>query len=505
MTEILIGVAAGVIVVLLFGLAVFVHELGHFLAARHFGFVIDVFSIGFGPALWKRKYGGTEYRIGCIPLGGYVALPQLDPSAMETIQGGQDADGAPRTLPAIAPWRRILVALAGPAGNVVLAVVLALVIYASPGAVTGGADTTVGTVETNSPAYAAGLRMGDRVLTVNGQPVTTWTELLVECHLAGDLSNGVRAAVDRGGGRLALTIPVRRDAAADLRGIEGIHPVTLCVVAGLSSNAPAAAAGVRPDDIIEAIDRHRVCSVEDAIERIRAAGETALTLSLRRAGKSVVCTVTPRHDPEAGRPLIGVSLAVGIERIPMWMQYRKPMDQLEGDVRSIFRILEALLAPRTRGEAGRAAGALSGPIAIAATLWVYARVSLLASLGFIRFLCVNLAVLNLLPLPVLDGGHILFALWEIVTRRKPSPRVVNALVNVFAVLLILLIVVVMARDVPRVRLMFRRPAAAAAATNAAPRAAVAATDAPTEAAATDARPAEAPATNAAAAAPETAP
>ncbi len=466
MADWMLSILAGVIVVLLFGLAILVHELGHFLAARQLGLVVDTFAIGFGPALWKARRNGIEYRVGWIPLGGYVALPQLDPSSMESVQGshapaaGAATPAAARVLPPVAAWRRLLVALAGPAGNLILAVILAVMIYANPRAVTGGADTTLGTVATNSAAYAAGLRMGDRITHVKNQSVATWSEFLIECHLAGDLSNGVHVAVQRADTTLALDLPVERDVVADLRGVKGIESQSLCLVSGLVSNAPALAAGVQEGDLIASVDGVVVVSATHAIARIAAAGVRPIRLELRRHDRPLEVTVTPASLPGFGRPLLGVQLEDAVKAVPMWMQFRNPWRQLEADGRGVFRILRALTAPKSKGEARRAAGALSGPIVIVVTLWVWVRRSLLASLGFMRFLCVNLAILNLLPIPVLDGGHVIFALWEMITGRKPSARVVNVLVNVFAALLLLGIAVVMLRDVPRVRDMLgfgRRP------------------------------------------------
>lgn len=453
MAEWMLSILAGAIVVLLFGLAILVHELGHFLAARALGLVVDTFAIGFGPALWKTRRNGIEYRVGWIPLGGYVALPQLDPSSMEAVQGAHaPADGGAgpatkRVLPPVAAWRRMLVALAGPAGNLVLAVILAVMIYANPRAVTGGADTTLGTVATNSAAYAAGLRMGDRITRVKEQSVATWSEFLIECHLAGDLSNGVKVAVQRADTTFTLELPVVQDALMELRGVAGIESQSLCMIGGLVSNAPAVAAGVQVGDLIASVDGVGVVSASHAIALIGAAGVRPIRLGLLRDERPLEVAVTPARLPISERPMLGVQLEDAIKAVPMWMQFRHPWRQLEADGRGVFRILRALTAPKSKGEAGRAAKALSGPIVIVVTLWVWVRRSLLASLGFMRFLCVNLAILNLLPIPVLDGGHILFALWEMITGRKPSARVVNVLVNVFAALLLLGISLVIVRDV----------------------------------------------------------
>ena len=185
-----------------FSLTILIHEGGHFLAAKALGLRADVFSLGFGPVLWKRRWRGTEYRLSAVPFGGYVALPQLDPAGMEGIQGGKKKDGATADpakapekkefatpLPPAAWWKRVLVAVAGPLGNVVFAVLLSFVVWALPPPVPlplqfGGA--VVGAVEKDSDADAAGLRAGDRILAVAGKPVASWDEFVTEAHLVAE-------------------------------------------------------------------------------------------------------------------------------------------------------------------------------------------------------------------------------------------------------------------------------------------------------------------------------
>ena len=203
--EFLLSVLAGACVLLLFGLAIFIHEFGHFLAARWMGLQVDAFAIGFGPALWKRTVNGVEYKIGCIPFGGYVALPQLDPSGMEKVQGG-NGEASRDDLPDIAAWRRIVVAVAGPFGNMVLAVALALCIAWMPGVRTGALDTRIGLVEEGTAAWEAGLRTGDRIESVNGHKVSTWTDMEVEWQLAGGSGEATFGGYGRAPGPLELDL-----------------------------------------------------------------------------------------------------------------------------------------------------------------------------------------------------------------------------------------------------------------------------------------------------------
>jgi len=548
------GIPDVLVLIVLFGFSIFIHELGHFLAARWCGFEIRAFSIGFGPALWKRKVNGVVYKIGALPFGGYVALPQLDPAGMEKIQGkgddaasaDGDAEAAPgdeasdEVLAPVAAWKKIVVSLAGPCGNILFAVLLAWIVFWHPGGISAGNSTDIGYVATNSVAYAAGLRPGDRVIAVSGATVATWDELREEALLRrrrDGADDRVRLAIERGGAQLEVELPVVGPREGDPLGgtLPGYEPVMLQVepdgsaaraglrrgdrivsldgdrivgaahldrlmasrtgetgvvtvkrdgerlaltvelpFTGAGQHLPAlvgqampgssaAAAGLRRGDEILAFNGEPVLSREHLAERVQAHGEAPATLTFQRGSTRLETTVTPAFDDEAGRYLVGILWAFD-PGVP-WMRYHRPWAQVRNDARGILRILRALV---TRGEAGSAAGALGGPVMIFAALWAAIQVSLMNAVGFLRFLNVNLAILNLLPIPVLDGGHIVFALWEIVTRRRPHPRVVNILVNAFAILLLAVFLLLTLRDVnwlfPRLREAFSRSEAVPAET-----------------------------------------
>ena len=172
-----------VLLVALFGVTVFVHELGHFLAAIWSGMVVEVFSIGFGPAIWKKKVKGVVLKIGWIPFGGYVAIPQLDPAAMEAVQG-KDGQAA-AALPQVSPWKKMLVSLAGVTGNLLLAVLFAWIVYWNPNVITEEGNTIIGSVAAGSAAEAAGIEPGDMIVAVNGERVRTWYEFAIICAFKG--------------------------------------------------------------------------------------------------------------------------------------------------------------------------------------------------------------------------------------------------------------------------------------------------------------------------------
>lgn len=465
------GVGDVIVLVVLFSATIFVHEFCHFITALRLGLVVDVFSIGFGPALWQRKHKGIVYKIGMIPFGGYVALPQLDPAGMEAIQGeaepkkkpgffrrkapapqeSQEPQEPARHLPDVSPWRRIAVAVAGVAGNMALAVVLAWVVYLAPEDETGQAGTVIGFVATNSPAYGVGLRPGDQIVAVNGEGVTTWNDFMVLCAIGAGRSNEVALTVSTGGAERVVRTPTRAGS-VDESLVEGLGVSGPCLIGRVRDGSPASQSGVRDGDIALELDGVRIASPAHFIDMVAARADREVALKVRRQSAEVDLRVTPRFDEAAKRALIGVELTPAeIGGLP-WMQYRKPWDQIRSDASGILRILKALVTPK---ESRRAAGALGGPVVIMTWLWLSIKISIFNAVGFLRFLNVNLAILNLLPFPVLDGGHIVFCLWEGITRRRAHPRLVNVLVNAFAVLLIGVFVILTFRDLMRLPRMLK--------------------------------------------------
>ena len=448
MMDLLLSVWAGICVALLFSLAIFIHEFGHYVSARLLGLQVDAFAIGFGPAIWKRRVGGIDYKIGCIPFGGYVALPQLDPSGMEKVQGEQHKGEAPveRNLPDIEAWKRIVVAVAGPFGNVVLAVVLAYVIYFTPGVKTGVVDTRIGSVSEKSEAWKAGLRPGDRILAVNGKKVATWIDLQVESQLSGEAGYALfRVARDKEIREMTLTFETNN--VLGLRVLGEVFPESRCVVSSIVPGSPAENSGLQTNDVILAVGDIPVTGAYHFSSLIKMQGGVPALLSVLRGGNRLKLSVTPRYEESAGRFLIGIGWREDSDHVKAWMMYRDPWQQLKWDAMSVERVLQALLVPESPGERSAVAKNVGGPVAIVVGLYHTVRGSMIDALGFLRMICVNLAILNLLPLPVLDGGHVLFAMFEVITRRKPHPKVVSVLVNACAALLIGLMALLFYTDI----------------------------------------------------------
>ncbi|MBM4142537.1 MAG: RIP metalloprotease RseP [Lentisphaerae bacterium] len=447
LTAIAGNVYVALAVIAFFGVTIFVHELGHFIVARLCGMVVKVFSIGFGPALWQRKRGGIVYKIGAIPFGGYVALPQLDPAGMTAIQGPAGAADA-EPLPRISPGKKILVSLAGASGNVLLAVGIAWLVYwVGMPWTTANEETVAGYVAPDSEAYAAGMRTGDRIVAVNGVSVETWGEFIQEASMAGSVVLALRSP-----DRTEKTITVTTEECDfGVQMVAGVDSRSACEVDAVSPGMSAARAGMEPGDVlvefagtevlsrahlVDLVEAHRDETVAAVVERTRDGQVQRLTLD-----------VTPQFDPAAGMPRIGIEFKRPTLTVDVDVRvHPQPSRQLRFHTNAIFRFLRGLLTPRTAKSAARQVG---GPVAIVKYYVVWLKASLMLAVFFTGFLNVNLAIINLLPLPVLDGGHIVFSLWEGVTRRPVHARVVNILVNVFSVLIIGVFVLISIRDIDR--------------------------------------------------------
>jgi len=438
------------IVAILFGVTIFVHELGHFLAARYFGFTVDVFSIGFGPAIWQRKYNGVVYKIGIIPLGGYVALPQLDPTGMSLIQGetepsdtktSDSPEATPkepaRVLPAIAPWKRIIVSIAGAAGNMVFAIILAWAVYVFGKPASVAEETSIiGYVAPTSKAYTNGFRCGDEILAVNGQPVKNWVDFL----MTSSRYTLATVTVQRASEQLTLPLP----------GAESIGQLDskgLCMVFNVTPGMSAEKAGFQRGDLLSVFDGQKIYSPAHLVSIMQNYKGKTVPMSFFRDGKLLTTLVTPDYDQATDRIRIGIEfnpkqVDVDFNKIV----HPSPWTQIHFHSMAIFQTLHALTVP---GQAGNTAKQIGGPLAILIAYYYVVKLSFMIAVFFTSFLNVNLAIINLLPIPVLDGGHIVFSLWEMIFRRPLHSKIIVGLTNLFAVLLIVLFIFLTGRDTYR--------------------------------------------------------
>jgi regulator of sigma E protease len=442
------------LVVLLFGGSIFVHELGHFLAARRRGAKVDRFSIGFGPAIWSwHGRDGVEYRISWFPLGGYVLLPQLADLGMVEGESRYDAG----KLPPVSYTTKMIVFAAGAVFNVLFAFVLACVVWAI--GISVEADITTTTiaevlpkieksdgVEVDGPAYKAGLRAGDTLVAIDGSAVETFDDVVEKLTLSSGWKDGERHTiftVRRGDQTLEIAVePVL--AGLDRTRKVGISPVSKVIVGEITSGSLAAEAGLRTDDQIVAVEGKPIMTVQQFIRAVRARSKP-LPLTVTRGGNTIELTLaTPRPNTS---PLdFGMDLKTKTI-------HPNPFRQIADSALKTYQAVAGLL--NRKSDIGLRQ--MSGPVGIIKTFYDASRLGLPVALWFTILVNVNLAILNLLPVPVLDGGQMLFATIARLRGRALPTNFVLAAQSVFFVLIFAMIgYITIVGDLPRLTRERRR-------------------------------------------------
>ena len=423
-------------VVLLFNLLIFVHELGHFLAARWRGLRIDRFAIWFGKPIWSSRINGVEYALGWIPAGGYVALPQM--ATMEAIEGKTEHSDEP--LPPVSALDKILVAFAGPLFSFLLALVFAVVVMTVGRPVSESeVTTTIGYVVKGGPADTAGLKAGDRILEVDRKPVKKFGGMTDSVTWAVVRSEGqtVQVKVDRAGEILEFfPTPTKEEThfwqRKSLRQIQ-LAPAMSAVVAELYKNGPAERGGIQIGDTITAINGEPIHHYAAVAEHIETHPEAPLVLTIQRDGRAQQVTVKPERpvEPADSSPKIGI---IWDGRGKVALIYPGAIEQVRDSVRAMVETFGALLDRGSEISAQHLGGAVK-------IMEVYYRLfdseeGWRLAIWFSVLLNVNLAVLNLLPVPVLDGGHIVLSILEGIRRKPISHRTGNIIQTACAVALI---------------------------------------------------------------------
>lgn len=434
-------------VLALFNLLIFVHELGHFLAARWRGLKIDRFAIWFGKPVWKTRINGVEYALGTIPAGGYVSLPQM--ATMEAIEGKADSSDQP--LPPISALDKIIVAFAGPLFSFLLALAFAVVVMVVGRPVSEAeTTTTIGYVEKGGPADKAGLKPGDKILEVDGKPVSKFGGMgdSVTWRIVRSEGATVPVRVERDGNVLLFNpAPVKEQTKAwqrkSLRQIK-IAPSQSALVAEVKPASPAARAGLKTGDQILDVNGTRLYHFAALSEYIETHPDQQLALNVERAGKCFSVSLKPEKpvSPPGEPPRIGI---IWNGNGKTTLVYPGAIEQVTASVNAMVDTFGALFARRSDISAQHLGGAVK-------IMDVYARLfsseqGWRLALWFSVLMNVNLALLNLLPIPVLDGGHILLAIVEGVRRKPISARVINVVQTGCAVVIIAFMVYIAFYDV----------------------------------------------------------
>lgn len=412
------------------GVVVFVHELGHFWVARRKGIIVDVFSIGFGPKIAAIVRGSTEYRISWIPFGGYVKFRG------DEIEGESDVCSIEGGFYAASPMVRTLSCVAGPVMNILFGFLLYCVIAAVGKPVLKMETTTVvGSVLEKSPAMEADIRPGDRILRVNGKNVTGWKELVNV--LALSTSDEIRLQVERDGNELTFQVLPRMDPEHGIRRI-GIYPMEEIVIGSVLEGTPAERAGLQGNDRILSLEGKPVYQWDTLVSEIGDSEGKILKLGIEREGNPLEMEVVPEANEKLGRASIGF-----IRRYEFVTIHPNPFGQVWKDIRNIFLTLNALFKRKV------SAKGLAGPIGIIHIMGTYASIGFVYFLSVLALISVNLGVLNLFPIPVLDGGHILLNTLEQFRGRALTRKTMIRIQNVFVVIMVSLILLITYNDVLR--------------------------------------------------------
>lgn len=412
------------------GILVFVHELGHFIMAKQAGVRVEKFSLGMGPKLFGFKKGDTEYVLSALPLGGYVKMAGENPD--------EEATGAPDEFQSKTVWQRAKIAVTGPLTNIVLAFIIMPFVF-MVGTYSEG-PAKVGYVEAGSPAARAGFMAGDVIEKINGRSISDWTKALT--LIAVNPDTDVTVIIERQGEKKTLTL--RPEMATELKiGMSGLVPDIPAEIGKLKPGFPAEQAGIMVNDKIIAVDGKTIYHWNQFSALVRDSKGNKLTLTLERNGERMEKIVTPKED--GGRQVIGVEpvMRLVFKKHGFFESLRLGFDKTIESVDLTFITLKKLIT------FDLSIKTLGGPVMIAQMSGQAAAAGLSAFLSLLAMISISLGVLNLLPIPVLDGGLVLFLVIEAIRKKPLSRKVMEVSQSIGAGLLITLIVVVSYNDIMR--------------------------------------------------------
>jgi len=417
------------------GVLVFVHELGHFLAARRIGVRVLTFSLGFGPKILSVKRGDTEYAISAIPLGGYVKM------AGESVEDPRS--GAPDEFLSKTKWQRFQVLIMGPVMNILLAVIVMAIVLAQGAEVPAYHDEVpvIGSVSAGSPAERAGLKPGDRVLTVDGREVDTWDRFDIEVQTRPSRDMSITFLRD---GRTD-SVTLRSDSQGRYnQGDIGVQAVSPPLVASVVKGDVAEKAGLQAGDLVVAVDGEKMWQRTQFTDVISKMADRKTDLTVRRGDRDVHIEVIPQRRGD--RAMIGILVSEPTKKFtpgPLEAVRLSVERNIEfGGV--IFRTLGGLFVGTTSPRQ------LMGPVAIAQLSGESAAAGWIALFTLMASISLNLGLLNLMPIPILDGGHILIMALEGIARRDFSAQVKEKMLLAGFVLILLLMVTVIYNDLTRI-------------------------------------------------------
>jgi len=420
----------------LLGVMIVIHELGHFLAARFFDIRVDTFSIGFGPRLFGFRRGETDFRFSWILFGGYVRMAGEHP--------GDEED--PRGFQAKPRWQRLIVVFAGPAMNMVLAVALLTGLYMVefPKMASAVEKPRIGYVKPDSPAARSGLQEGDTILSIGSTQAETWEDVVLKEYV----SAGVPLPVlyERNGeARNALVTPLLDDRAGV--GLAGWSAWTDIEVGGLVPGMDAEKKGLRKGDRLLSINGTPIRTIYTVHDAVRLSGGKTVVLAAERDGREIEFSIQPKQSATDGvkRWMLGIELAP--KMVYLQLPFPEAVAQsVQHNIKGatlIFQFLQAIIERRSSPKS------LEGPIRIAQLSGDAAREGATSFLSLMATVSLNLAVFNLLPIPILDGGMIFLLLIEMLIRRDMSLALKENILKLGFVFLMVMVVFVLYNDISK--------------------------------------------------------
>ncbi len=423
------------IALIVLGAIIVIHELGHFLVAKFFKIKVETFSVGFGPRLIGYRHGDTDYRISAFPLGGYVKM------AGETV--GDSVTGAPHEFLSKPKWQRFLVASAGPAMNVLLAVGLltGLFMYGTEVPEFSEGDAVIGGVAMGSPAETAGLQSGDRILSIAGKEHPNWEE--VEARIVTNAGQTIPIAVNRNGQTVETSMtPIKQG--RDEAGFAGIQPKVRVtnVISSIQAKSPAEVSGLKAGDEITAVNGVDLkTSGRTVSEIIQGLTEKTFPITITRAGETKEITVTPML--QEGRRLIGIAFVIPTIMVKENFSgaFSRAIDKNIEYGTLIFQVLGKLVKRETSMKS------VDGPIGIMRATSQFYDAGLGPLLMLMSMISLNLGLMNLLPIPILDGGVMLLLIVEGFMGHDLSLAFKERVIQVSFVFLLTVMVFVLYNDV----------------------------------------------------------
>lgn len=431
--------------ILVLGVMILVHEWGHFIVARAFGVRVDVFSIGFGPKLLGWKRGATEYRLSALPLGGYVRMAGQDLSELDS--GQQGPTGAPDEVMSKSRWQRALIIFAGPAVNLIMPILLMGGFYAIRGlpypTYENSAPRIVG-FGANDPLARNGVVAGDRIAAVNGVTTPTWGA--VEDQIAANIrSSTLNLTLDHQGAARQVAVDTKELLDA---GAPGYYEPIPLIVGQVSKGYPAHRAGMKRGDEIVSVNGKPIANWLQFVDLVEKSDGKTMDVGVKRDGKVLPLSLQPARAPgDNGKPVY----RIGVRRAEHWaykhMGVTASFSNATAATWSVTKQLFVVVAKLFSGK--MSVSQLQGVVGIADMAGQAVQEGTFDVVNLMAVISLNLGVLNLLPIPILDGGHLLLLSIEGIRRRDLSVAFKERFIQVGFVFLLVLFSIVMYHDVAR--------------------------------------------------------